>query len=274
MKGLRFKIKVFSVIFVSVLLLGTIGFSLTENITFHESFYLTIITISTVGYGDIHPITNTGRILAILIIFLGVGAFLGAIANFLEMMLSMREKKNRDKKINMIIGIFHQEIGTDLITFFSEYDNNTEDIRKYFSVDRIYSDQAFKLMKNKLENCNYTIDIDKTILPKLRDFLIEKRDLLLRLLENPNILEHESFSELLLAVFHLEKELQLRKRTSHLPAEDLDHLNKDIERVYSLLVYQWLDYMQYLKKEYPYLFSLAIRMNPFDPDASPVIHKY
>ena len=122
--------------------------------------------------------------------------------------------------------------------------------------------------------CNHTIDIDKTILPKLRDFLIEKRDLLLRLLENPNILEHESFSELLLAVFHLEKELQLRKRTSHLPAEDLDHLNKDIERVYSLLVYQWLDYMQYLKKEYPYLFSLAIRMNPFDPDASPVIHKY
>jgi hypothetical protein len=36
-------------------------------------------------------------------------------------------------------------------------------------------------------------------------------------------------------------------------------------------VHQWLDYLRYLKTNYPYLFSLAIRTNPFDEKASPVV---
>ena len=45
--------------------------------------------------------------------------------------------------------------------------------------------------------------------------------------------------------------------------------------VLSALLYllQWLDYMRHLKADYPYLFSLAIRTNPFRHDASPIIHK-
>jgi len=38
-----------------------------------------------------------------------------------------------------------------------------------------------------------------------------------------------------------------------------------------LLVHQWLDYMKHLKDNYPYLFSLAMRANPFDQDASPIV---
>jgi len=38
-----------------------------------------------------------------------------------------------------------------------------------------------------------------------------------------------------------------------------------------LLVQEWLDYMEYLKVNYPYLFSLAMRTNPFDRKASPVV---
>jgi hypothetical protein len=40
---------------------------------------------------------------------------------------------------------------------------------------------------------------------------------------------------------------------------------------HSLLISQWVDYMKHLKKNYPYLFSLAIRINPFIPDASAVV---
>jgi hypothetical protein len=40
---------------------------------------------------------------------------------------------------------------------------------------------------------------------------------------------------------------------------------------HSLLISQWVDYMKHLKKNYPYLFSLAIRINPFNPDASAVV---
>jgi hypothetical protein len=44
-----------------------------------------------------------------------------------------------------------------------------------------------------------------------------------------------------------------------------------MKRTYSQLVVQWLLYMEHLKDDYPYLFSLAVRTNPFDPDASSIV---
>ena len=52
---------------------------------------------------------------------------------------------------------------------------------------------------------------------------------------------------------------------------DREHLAGDIERAYVALIAEWLDYMQHLQKHYPFLFSLALRTNPFDPEASVVI---
>ena len=108
-------------------------------------------------------------------------------------------------------------------------------------------------------------------LNNLRDFLEAKRNFLLRLLENPNLLEHDSFSNLLLAVFHLTEELAQRRDLSHLTQGDQEHLAVDLKRAYSRLIREWLAYMRHLNQRYPYLFSLALRTNPFDPTASPEI---
>jgi hypothetical protein len=43
--------------------------------------------------------------------------------------------------------------------------------------------------------------------------------------------------------------------------------------VYSRLVPEWMSYMEYLKGHYPYLFSLALRSNPFDPAASVIVRE-
>ena len=51
----------------------------------------------------------------------------------------------------------------------------------------------------------------------------------------------------------------------------LKHLSGDIQRAYQILVREWLDYLEHLKQDYPYLFSLALRTNPFDANASVVI---
>jgi hypothetical protein len=91
---------------------------------------------------------------------------------------------------------------------------------------------------------------------------------LLGLLENPNLLEHESFTDLLWAVFHLTEELGCRTDLKNLPDTDYAHLSGDIKRVYILLISEWLAYMKHLKDTYPYLFSLSVRTNPFDPNAS------
>ena len=86
-------------------------------------------------------------------------------------------------------------------------------------------------------------------------------------MENPNLLEHESFTNLLWSVFHLTEELIHRRNLKDLPESDYQHLAGDIKRVYHLLILEWLDYMKHLKNNYPYLFSLAIRTNPFDDNA-------
>jgi hypothetical protein len=84
-------------------------------------------------------------------------------------------------------------------------------------------------------------------------------------------MEHESFTELLRAVFHLAEELSVRDDLSQIPEPDLRHISADIQRAYRLLGGEWLVYMKHLRDNYPYLFSLAVRLNPFNPEASPTV---
>ena len=79
---------------------------------------------------------------------------------------------------------------------------------------------------------------------------------------------HEQFTELLWAVFHLADELSHRPTVQNLPERDYEHLSGDIQRAYALLTREWLSHLEHLKVSYPYLFSLAVRTNPFDPAAS------
>lgn len=101
--------------------------------------------------------------------------------------------------------------------------------------------------------------------------MYEQRNLLLRLIENPVLLEHETFTELLMAVFHFEEELRCRGDLNQLPQTDREHLASDAQRVYVLLGYEWVDYMEHMKENYPYLFNFAIRVNPFDREDRVVV---
>ena len=187
-------------------------------------------------------------------------------------LLGEREKRAMLEKLNMIIGVFFSEVGTGLLAFFSDFDPKLYNIRKELIVTADWSEQEFSRVSKRLRGYDYVVDIqDGSSLEELHDFLVAKRDFLLRLLENPNLLEHESFTELLRAVFHLTEELGAREDVCHLPSTDCDHLGNDISRVYSLLVHQWLDYMKHLKQCYPYLFSFTMRTNPFDREASPIV---
>ncbi len=186
-------------------------------------------------------------------------------------LLSEREKRARLEKLNMVVGAFFSSAGTRLLTYFSDFDPELDRIRRHLVVTDEWSDQEFLSVSQRLKNYDYKIDIQRVDLEHLRSFLVEKKDLLLRLLENPTLLEHESFTELLRAVFHLSDELENRQDLSQLPDTDYQHLANDIRRAYVLLVHEWVDYVKYLKNNYPYLFSLSMRMNPFDLEASPLV---
>jgi voltage-gated potassium channel len=56
-----------------IFVFGTIGYRLIEGWSFLDSLYMTAITISTVGYAEIHPLSTGGRIFSIILILAGVG---------------------------------------------------------------------------------------------------------------------------------------------------------------------------------------------------------
>ncbi len=190
----------------------------------------------------------------------------------IHQVLSAREKSARMQKLNMVIGAFFSEVGTKLLIYFSDWDPKLEKIRTDLIVRDNWSPREFLEVSKRLKTYDYTIDIHKADLKGLHNFLGAKLDFLVRLLENPALLEHESFTDLLWAVFHLAEELAARESFSRLPDADYKHLAGDIHRIYVLLVHQWLTYMEHLKDNFPYLFSLAMRTNPFDRQASPVLH--
>lgn len=186
----------------------------------------------------------------------------------LHRLLEYRDKRSILKKLNMVIGAFFSEVGTDLIQKCAQFDQGLSDIGKQLVVTKDWTDKEFMRMRKSIEAHESSINSKRGNLAEVKDFLVGKRQFLLNLLENPNLLEHESFTELLWAVFHLTDELAHRRDLAKLPDTDYQHLSGDIKRVYQQLILQWLDYMKHLKQDYPYLFSLAMRTNPFDVNAS------
>lgn len=211
----------------------------------------------------------------ILIYMIGDLAFLPIevllVTLVIHRLLSSREKREVMEKMNMVIGAFYSEVGTRMLAYLSDFDPKLDEIRNELIMTQDWPDKRFTNVSTRLRKHDYRIEIQKVDLQYLRSYFGDKRDFLLRLLENPNLLEHESFTELLRAVFHLTEELAKRDEMKHLPESDIRHLKGDIERAYRSVVYEWLDYMKYLKNNYPYLFSLAIRTNPFDHSASVIV---
>ncbi|PFA20497.1 potassium channel protein [Bacillus cereus] len=92
-----------------VVVLGTIGFMVIEEISLFQAFWMTMITVLTVGYGDAVPLTQAGKVFALLIIPVGVGIVTYAIGVVAAMIIegnlfhAVRRKK-MDKHIAELQG--------------------------------------------------------------------------------------------------------------------------------------------------------------------------
>ncbi len=188
----------------------------------------------------------------------------------LHRLLEYRERKNRLEKMNMVIGTFYSRVGRRLIRCFSRADPNIGTVKSDVMLSDAWTDERFGEALRDLGRYDYRVAICTIDLEALRAFLMEQEDFLVRLLENPVLLEHEEFTGLLQATFHMTEELTHREDFGVCPPPDMSHLEGDINRVYGMLITVWIRYMQYLKRNYPYLFSLAMRTNPFD-EAAPVM---
>lgn len=186
-------------------------------------------------------------------------------------LLERQNLQHKLEKLNMVIGTFYSGVGTKLLREFVRYDTQVAAMRADLLVNSSWDAAAFRSHARRAKTFEYQVNIREMDLEGLRSTLLEHEDFLLRILENPVMLEHESFTDVLRAVFHLSEELKSREDLKNLPETDLNHLRGDIKRAYSHMTISWLDYMRYLQTEYPYLFSLAVRLDPFAEKPDPCV---
>ncbi|HLA05569.1 MAG TPA: NAD-binding protein [Syntrophales bacterium] len=86
------KLAIAIIVLLSMLLMGTIGFHYLEGWSFLESFYATVVTLSTVGYGDFLPRSKEGMLFTVFLIIVGVGTMLYTIGLVTETMIEGRLK--------------------------------------------------------------------------------------------------------------------------------------------------------------------------------------
>ena len=188
----------------------------------------------------------------------------------IERVLARREKQAKLQKLNMVVGAFFTEAGNHLLDNLLQYFGNRAEIAEHMSVGADWNHKDFRRAADYAYHLEIELDCRDVDLPDLKKFLSSKRTFILTLLENPNLLEHDRFTDLLWAVTHLDEELEARHSLKDLPEKDLEHLAGDIQRMYDHLASEWLDYVEHLKANYPFLFSLILRTHPFQEKPSPV----
>ncbi|HOD84604.1 MAG: hypothetical protein BWX88_01959 [Planctomycetes bacterium ADurb.Bin126] len=194
------------------------------------------------------------------------------VAMVMERILASYERRSLLHKMNMVIGTFFSELGTQLLGELSPAVANLDPLRPNLCVAGNWDAARWKAAQGQAGQYPIKIDLDRIDLDHLKTLLQSKRDLLVLLLANPNLLEHEHFTDLLWAVSHLMEELAARSGFRELPSTDRDHLAGDIKRAFTRLICQWLPYCRHLQETYPYIFSIVVRTNPFKADPSPTVY--
>ena len=188
----------------------------------------------------------------------------------IERIMVKREIDEKISKLNMVVGTFFSEIGHGLSAMLLNATTDRERIIANLDITPAWKKQDYARAHKYAEN-DSNVDFSNIDLVALKSYMVSKRQFMLTLIENPNLLEHERFTDLLLASFHLTEELESRPSLSDLPASDIEHLKGDIKRAYQFLVIEWLDYMQHVQSSYPFLYSHYVRTHPFQAHASAII---
>lgn len=193
------------------------------------------------------------------------------VSLLLDGLMQRRSRDQMLKKLNMIIGAYYAECGTDLLGRIARLDADLAAVRGDLIPTLKWTDKDYERAKQAFRDHEPAVTLSVDDLVALRERLDVERTYMLGLLANQALLEHETFTDLLWAVTHLSEELHARGDFEHLPGADRAHLAGDVRRAYTLLGVQWIDYLHHLRDQYPFLFSLAVRTNPLDPNASVIV---
>ncbi len=89
MEHLRRRLAVIAIAILVTLGGGTLGFVLIEHFPVFDAFYMTLITVTTVGYAEIHPLSHTGRVFNSCLIMIGVTTLLLAVGAMTQTIIEL-----------------------------------------------------------------------------------------------------------------------------------------------------------------------------------------
>ncbi len=154
-----------SVVLICALIYVSVPEMFKEKITLGDSLYFSVVTITTLGYGDLSPISDFGKAIAALEAFLGVvlmGLFLLSVSN---QQIEKEERKRIDAakenlkaqynawKQNVIYSLlFLSEPGNGVASDLAEQLTDVNDFREYFKED---NDVRWYAVANNISSDNY-----------------------------------------------------------------------------------------------------------------------
>ena len=97
MDDVRRQFRAATILILIILPIGIVGYMIIEERTLFEAVYLTIITLTTIGYGDVVPITIFGRFFTLLLVFAGLGALAFFLSSSFALLFSAEAMARRHK---------------------------------------------------------------------------------------------------------------------------------------------------------------------------------
>ena len=85
-------------LFVGLLVAGTLVYSILEGWSPLDSLYFSVVTLATVGYGDLHPVTDLGKAFTIVYILTGVGVLVVFASRVVNTMVDRRSEVVHERR--------------------------------------------------------------------------------------------------------------------------------------------------------------------------------
>ncbi len=75
---------------------GTMFYATVEGLRWVDAFYLSVVTLTTLGYGDLHPVTDVGKIFTVIYLFTGMGVVITVVTRLARAMFNEPPSKHED----------------------------------------------------------------------------------------------------------------------------------------------------------------------------------
>lgn len=170
--------------------------------------------------------------------------------------------ENHDKR-SLIESVFFSESGCDMLQYLRSCDPDSAALRDRLALNADWKQRDFIAAAAFLKSYPFRLDPERLDFYGLHHHLSTRHSYFLKVIENPALMQHDDFTQLILSIYLLWEELECRDDLCCLPADDRARLCGLAETIYARLTDEWLDNAQSIRVHQPLRLNKIIQTNPF-----------